>query len=130
MKVGLPAQRGRNVAGEFSKGLPEVGEAFGGGVFVAGAHFDAEADAKVGDEVAVINVAGAAGFLRVVADFRALLVAVEGLDGDVDVEDPRQAECGGDAAEHLRGDPVEAGGLRDADHGETHGVLADDSIHA
>jgi len=58
-------------------------------VFVAGAYFDAEADAKVGDEVAVINVAGAAGFLRVVADFRALLATVEGLDGDVDVEDPR-----------------------------------------
>ena len=60
-----------------------------GGVFVAGAHFDAEADAQVGDEVAVIDMAGAAGFLRVVADLGSLLVAVERLNGDVDVEDPR-----------------------------------------
>jgi len=30
----------------------------------------------------------------------------------------------------LRGDPVEAGDFRDAGHGEAHGVLADDPIHA
>jgi hypothetical protein len=128
--VGLPAQRGRKLAGELFEGLPESGQAFGGGVFVARAHFDAEADAQVGDEVTVIDVAGAAGFLRVVTDFRPLLVAVEGLDGDVDVEDPRQGERGGDAAEDLGGEPVESGGFLDAPNAEAHGILTDGSAHA
>jgi hypothetical protein len=130
VKVGLPAQRGRKLAGEFFEGLPESWQAFGGGVFVAGTHFDAEADAQVGDEVAVIDVAGAAGFLRVITDFGSLLVAVEGLDGDVDVEDPRQAERGGDAAEDLSGEPVESGGFLDTPHGKAHGILANGSAHA
>ncbi len=90
MKVGLPAQRGRKLAGEFFQGLPESGQAFGGGVFVAGAHFDSEADAQVRHEVTVIDVAGAAGFLGIVTDFGTLLATVEGLDGDVDVENARR----------------------------------------
>jgi hypothetical protein len=98
-------------------------------VFVAGTHFDAEADAQVGNEVAVIDVAGATGFLRVVADLGSLLVAVEGLDGDVDVEDPRQAEYGRDAAKDLSGEPVEASVFFDAGHGQTHSILADRATH-
>jgi hypothetical protein len=39
----------------------------------------------------VVNVAGATGFLRVVAGLGILLVAVEGLDGDVDVENARRS---------------------------------------
>ena len=82
------------MAGQFFEVLPEPGQALGGGVFVAGANFHAEAEAKVGHEVAVIDVAGAAGFLRVVADLRSLLVAVERFDGDVHIQDPRQAQRG------------------------------------
>ena len=52
-------------------------------------------------------------------------MAVEGLDGDVDVEDPKQAEDRRDAAEDLVGEPIEAYVLIDAAHGEAHGVLAD-----
>ena len=78
------------VAREFFQGLPESGQPLGGGVLVAGAHFDAEADAQVRHEVTVINVTGTAGFLGIVADLGSLLVAVERLDGDVDVENPRQ----------------------------------------
>jgi hypothetical protein len=37
----------------------------------------------------VIDVAGAPGFYGIVADFRYLLVTVEGFDGDVDIEDLR-----------------------------------------
>jgi hypothetical protein len=113
------------VAGEFFSPTPESRQALGGGVLVAGTHFDAEADAEIGDEVAVIDVAGAAGFLRVVADFRTLLVAVEGLDGDVDVEDPGQAEDRLDAAEDLLGQPVEAGHFIDTTDAEAHGILAE-----
>ena len=47
-----------------------------------------ESAQKVGH---VIDVAGATWFLWVVADLRSLLMTVEGLDGDVHVEDPRQA---------------------------------------
>jgi hypothetical protein len=99
-------------------------------VFVAGADFNAEAEAQVGDEVAMVNVAGATWFLRVVADLGALLVAVEGLDGDVDVEDPRQAEGGGNAAEDLAGDPVETGFFIDTADAEPHGIFTDSAFHA
>lgn len=98
-------------------------------MFVAGAHFDAEADAQVGDEITVIDVAGAARLLRVVADFGSLLVALERLDGDVDIKDPRQAECGGDAAENLVREPVETDGFIDAGHGQTHGVFTNSAAH-
>jgi hypothetical protein len=48
---------------EFGFGIPpESGQAFGGGMFVGGTHFDAEADAEVGDEGAVTDVAGRPGF--------------------------------------------------------------------
>lgn len=52
------------VAGEFFQGLPEPGQAFGSGVFVAGAHFNTEANAQVGDEVAGIDMAGTTRFCR------------------------------------------------------------------
>ena len=99
-------------------------------MLVAGADFDAEADAQVGDEIAVIDVAGATRLLWIVANGGTLLMAVEGLDGDVDVEDPRQAEGGRDAAEDLGGKPVEAGRFLDASHGEAHSILADDTAHS
>lgn len=118
------------VAGELFERLPEAGQAFGGGVLVSGAHFHAEADAQIGREVAVVDVAGAAGLLRVVADLRSLLAAMEGLDGDVDVEDPGQPEGRGDAAEDLAAEPVETGLLPDATDAEAHGVLADGAVHA
>ena len=63
-------------------------------MLVAGAHFHAKADTQVRHEVAVIDVAGTTGLLGIVADFSSLLMTVEGLDGDVDVEDPRQAQRG------------------------------------
>jgi len=139
------------VAGEFSQGLPESGQSFGCGAFVAGADFDAGAEAQVGDKVAVVNVAGATGFLGVVADLGTLLVAAEGLDGNVDVENarrsapsytakrtphgrqsgnPRQNEAGGDAAGDLAGDPVEAGLFINASDAGTHGIFTDSAFHA
>jgi len=118
------------VARKFFQGLPEAGQAFGSGVFVAGAHLNTKADAQVGNEVAVIDMAGTSRFLRVVADLRPLLASVEGLDGDVDVEDPRHAQRGRDAAEDLARKPVEARFFLDAPDTEPHGVLADGAAHA
>ena len=77
------------MTGKFFQGLPKSGETFGGGGFIAGADIDAEADAEIGHEITVIDVAGAAGLLGIVTDFSTLLATVEGLDGDVDIEDPR-----------------------------------------
>ena len=51
-------------------------------------------DAQVRREITVIDVAGTSGFCGIVADPGSLPVTVEGLDGDVDVEDPRQAQRG------------------------------------
>jgi len=78
------------VARKFFQGLPEAGQTLGCGVFIAGADFNTEANAQVGDEVTVIDMAGTSRFLRVVANRRSLLVPVEGLDGDVDVENARR----------------------------------------
>ena len=78
----------------------------------------------------MIDVAGAAGLLRVVTDFRFLLVAVERLDGDVDVKDLGQAKCGGDAVEDWVGKPVEALSFVNAAHGEAHDVFADNAVHS
>lgn len=89
------------MTGKFFQCLPESGQTFGGGVFVTGTHFHAKTDAQVGDEVAMIDMAGTAGFLSVVADLGSLLVAVERLDGDVNVENPREDERRGYAAEYL-----------------------------
>jgi hypothetical protein len=39
----------------------------------------------------MVNMAGAVGFFWVVADDSVFLLAVERLDGDVDIENPRQS---------------------------------------
>jgi hypothetical protein len=77
------------MTGKFFQSLPESGETFGGGGFIAGADIDAETDAEVCHKVTVVDVAGATGLLGVITDFSSLLAAVEGLDRDVDIEDPR-----------------------------------------
>jgi len=79
----------------------------------------AEADAQVGHEVTVIDVTGPAGFLRVVADLGSLLVAVERLDGDIDVENPRQAQCGRYTAKDVGVTPVSA---QDAQQNGAHDI--------
>ena len=60
------------------------------GVLFSPADLHAQAQPRVGHEVAVVGVARAAGLVRVVPDLRALLVAVERLDGRVDVQNARR----------------------------------------
>ncbi len=74
-------------------------------------------------------MARAARLLRVVADLRALLVAVERLDGHVDVEDPRLAQDRLDARAQLAREPLQSGAFVDALHRAAHHVLADDVGH-
>ena len=116
-------------AGEGGEEFPKAGESvFCGGVF-SGADFDAEAHACVSHEVAVVGVAGASGFMRVVADLCALLVAVEGLHGTVEIEDVGDAEDGFYAVAHFFGQPVEAGSFVDAFHRAAHDLFADGAGH-
>ena len=60
----------------------------GGGGLIAGVDLDVQAQAQGSDPVGVVGMAWAARLLGVIAERRALLVAVDGLDGDIDVEDP------------------------------------------
>ncbi len=76
---------------------PESGQAVPGGVVFAAADFDAQAHPRVGHEVTVVAMARAPGLMRVVADLRALRVAVVGFDGGVGVEDPWLAQNRGHA---------------------------------
>lgn len=50
------------MTGKFIQHRPESAETFGGGVFVAEVHFDAEADAEIRHEITVIDVTGSTGF--------------------------------------------------------------------
>ena len=61
---------------------------------------------------------------------RALLVAVEGLDRGVHVEDPRQVQHRGDGIADLPAQPCEPLLFVDAFHGGAHGILTDRALHA
>ncbi len=92
-----------------------------------GRGFGTKAEPQVGHEVAVIDVAGASGFMRVVADLGSLLLAVEGLYCAVDVEDPRQREHGLEAQALVFGKPVEGRLLiNDVIERMAHDIIADD----
>ncbi len=56
------------------------------------AHFDIQAQPQPSDPVGVVGVTGPARLVRVVALAGSLLVAVDGLDGGVDVQHPRLVE--------------------------------------
>src|SRR5690606_19729756 len=79
--------------------------------------------------IAVVNMAGTTGLLWVVTYLRSLLVPVERLDRNVDVQDPRQPEGGGNAAQDLVADPVETGLFGHASDAQAHGILADSAFH-
>jgi hypothetical protein len=65
---------------------PEPGQAFFGCAALARSDFYAQAQADVGDKVAVVVVRGASGLLGIIAQLCALLLAsVEGFDGIIDV---------------------------------------------
>ena len=57
------------MAGKFSGGLPQAGQAFGSGVFVAGTHFHAKADLEVGHKITVIHMAGTPHLLGIITNF-------------------------------------------------------------
>ena len=63
-----------------------------GGVLLAGLHLDRQHQAQLGHHVGVVGMRRPPRLVRVVAELRALLMAVERLDGRVHVQDPRLAQ--------------------------------------
>jgi hypothetical protein len=74
----------------------QPGQAKFGGALFAWQQFDAQTETQVGDEIAVIVVAGSAGLMRVIANFRAFLMSVEGLNGIINIAGPREEQNGSD----------------------------------
>ena len=93
-------------------------------------HIHTETDAQVRDEVTVIDMTRASRLMRVVADLRSFLVAVETLHGGVDVEDPWQDQSRADAREDVAAHPLQAPRFVHAFESAAHHVLADDALHA
>ena len=54
-------------------GLPQAGQDFDSGVFVAGTHFRAKADPDAGHKITVIHMAGTPRLLGIAANFRSFL---------------------------------------------------------
>ena len=73
--------------------------------------------------------AGASGFVRVVADLRALLMAIEWFDSRIDVEDPGQLKSWGNTIEDFGLQPLESGLFRNAFHGSPHRALTHSVLH-
>ena len=82
-----------------------------GGGLLAGLHFHVQDHPRAAPEVGVIEVGGTAAFVGVVAHFGPFLMAVEGLDGGIDVQDPRHAQEGGVAFPQVLLLPVGHGGF-------------------
>jgi len=97
-----------------------------GGSLVAGLHLDVQTQAQGGDPVGVVGVAGAAGFVRIVADARAFLPAVDRLDGDVDIEDPFCIQERMTCLVEVAAQPVLPRRCVDARQGAAPAILADD----
>jgi len=109
---------------------PQAGQPVPRGVFFSSAHLDAQAQPHAGHEVAVVAMAGAPGLVRVVADLRALLVAVERLDRAINVEHPRHAQHRLDARAQFAREPRETGAFVHALHRPPHHIFADGAAHA
>ena len=74
-------------------------------------------------------MAGASGFVWVVANFRALLLAKQRFDGGIDVEYPGRIECCGYAAHEVCLEPDFTGGGFNARKATTHRIAACDLVH-
>ena len=68
---------------------PQVLQPVHRGVFLSRTHFHIQGHAQGAQKNRVVSVAGAAWLVRVVAQVRSFLVAVDGLDGHIQIRDPR-----------------------------------------
>ena len=98
-------------------------------MLISGRNFDIEHQPQRGDKIRVKCVARASRFMRVVAERCAFLVAVDGLDGGVDVEDPRQSQSGFPRRTEMLSLPRGDGIFIRTEECSTHAVLAANGGH-
>ena len=91
--AGVAAQEPRTAfLGQRVPHAPEIFPAARRRVLLARAHFHVEHQPQPAHEERVVSVAGPAGFVRVVADQGPLLVAVDGFDRHIEIQNPRPAQ--------------------------------------
>ena len=99
-------------------------------MLIAGLDLDAEHQPQSGHEVSVVAVGRTSRLLRVVGHHGPFLLAIQGLDGGVDVEDPGGVEQGRDAVAQVPIQPGHALRFRDRAQRPAQGVFGDDLVHA
>ena len=123
-------QRRPQVARQSVDERPKARRAVFGRVLVAGTDVDIENQTRRSHRIGVIAMARTSGFLRIVAQRRSFLMAVERLDCRIDVEDPGLGKQRLHAKREMTAQPGRAFRLIDRLEGASDRILADDFLHA
>ena len=107
---------------------PQPRKTMSGGGLIAGVHLHVQTQAQGGDPVGVVGVAGASGLLRVIADAGTFLTSIDGLDGDIDVEDPLVIQKPMTGLVEVTPQPVLPLLGTDASQRPAHTILADNQL--
>ena len=99
-------------------------------IFVAGQHIDPQDQSPARQHVGVIGVRGTAGFVRIVADLGAFLMAVQGLHRTVHVEHPRLVQQRRSAVVQVVLQPGQPVRFADLGQATAHQILAANLAHA
>jgi hypothetical protein len=100
---GIATQQARPaLAPELRQQRPQPGGGVLGIVLIAGTHLNPQHQSQIRQHVGVIAMRRPPRFARIVADHRALLMAVERLDRGIDIENPRLGEQRPDAIIEMR----------------------------
>ena len=111
------------------KERPQARRAVLGRMLVAGADINVENQTRRGHRIGVIAVARTPGLLRIVAQDRSFLMAVERLDRRIDIEDPGLGQQWLHAKRQMTTQPSRAFRLVDRLEGPPDRVLADNLLH-
>ena len=87
-----PQQGGLGAGWQRVQQPPQSGQGVQGGGLFAGLHLHVQDQPGRAHQVGVIDMRGPTALVGVVADFSALLMAVDGFDGRVDVQNPGHAQ--------------------------------------
>jgi len=96
---------------------------------IARLHLDVQYQAQIGDEVGMVGVQGTPRLVRVVAQYRPFLMAVDRLDGHIGVENPRLAEQRLGDGQQMALQPGYPLGLLDPEQCGPYRILADNLLH-
>jgi hypothetical protein len=128
---GITAQQVRpTLAPERRQQRPQPGAGVLGIVLIAGMHLNPQHQAQIRHHVGVIAMRRPPRFVRIVADHRALLMAVERLDRGIDIKNPRLVEQRPHAIIQMPLQPLHAGGLVDLCQRPPQRIFTDHFAHA